>query len=35
VAQFDDHEQYFDSGPISALDIDNAAPEWRVVIRTC
>lgn len=28
VAQFDDHEQYFDSGPISALDIDNAAPDW-------
>jgi hypothetical protein len=35
VAQFDDYEQYFDSDPISALDIDNAAPDWRVVIRTC
>ena len=35
VAQCDDYEQYFDSGPISPLDIDNAAPDWRVVIRTC
>jgi hypothetical protein len=33
VAQFDDYEQCFDSGPITALDIDNAAPDWRVVIR--
>ena len=35
VAQFDDYEQYFDSGPITALDIDNAAPDWRVVTRIC
>jgi hypothetical protein len=28
----DDYEQYFDSGPITALDIDNAAPDWKVVI---
>lgn len=35
VAQFDDYEQYFDQGPISALDIDNANPDWQVVIRTC
>jgi hypothetical protein len=35
VAPFDDYEQYFDSGPISALDIDDVAPDWSVVIRTC
>jgi hypothetical protein len=35
VAVFDDYEQYPDSGPITALDIDNAAPDWRVVTRIC
>ena len=35
VAQFDDYEQYFESGPITALDIDNAAPDWRSSLRVC
>jgi hypothetical protein len=35
VAQFNDYEQYLDTGPITGLDIDNAAPDWRVVTRIC
>jgi type II secretory pathway pseudopilin PulG len=35
VAQFDDYEQYPDAGSITALDIDNVNPDWRVVTRIC
>ena len=35
VAQFDDYEQFPDTGPITGLDIDNVAPDWRVVTRIC
>ena len=36
VSQFNDYEQYLDSGPITGLDLDTpTAADYQVVIRIC